>query len=67
MPSPLFFSADPPSPAEREALIRIWYRVNVLRITAGALLAAYRASKAPGIGIPIAACDAHATGRNQGS
>jgi Domain of unknown function (DUF1772) len=43
----LFFAAEPPPPAERDALIRIWYRANVLRIlaTSGALLAAYRAKQ----------------------
>lgn len=43
----LFYSTDPPSPAEREHLLRIWYHVNMLRIATagGALLAAYRASK----------------------
>ena len=28
----LFFAAEPPPPAEREALLRTWHRLNVLRI-----------------------------------
>ena len=47
----LFFAVDPaapPPPVDREALLHIWYRLNVLRIAAagGALLAAYRAKRA---------------------
>jgi hypothetical protein len=30
----LFFAAEPPPPAEREALLRTWHRLNVLRTAA---------------------------------
>ena len=30
----LFFTADPPPPADRNALLRTWYRLNVLRTAA---------------------------------
>jgi hypothetical protein len=42
---PVMFSATPPPPAERDALIRTWYRLNAVRIaaTAAALFAAHRA------------------------
>jgi hypothetical protein len=30
----LFFSTEPPPPAERDALLRSWYRLNVLRMAA---------------------------------
>lgn len=41
----LFFGDEPPPAAERDALIRTWYRVNVLRTAAAgaALLATQRA------------------------
>ena len=47
----LFFASDAatlPPPADREALLRTWYRLNVLRIAAagGALFATYRAKRA---------------------
>jgi hypothetical protein len=47
----LFFASDAaalPSPVDREALLRTWYRLNVLRIAAagGALFATYRAKRA---------------------
>jgi Domain of unknown function (DUF1772) len=42
----VMFAATSPPPAERDALIRTWYRLNRVRIAAaaGALLAANRAS-----------------------
>jgi hypothetical protein len=50
----LFFAAQPPPPAERDALIRSWYRINILRTAAAgvALFGAYRARQAS-----ISACD----------
>ena len=44
----LFFAAEPPPPAERDALLRTWYRLNVLRTAAagGAVLASHRAKQA---------------------
>lgn len=48
---PLFFASDAatlPPRADREALLRTWYRLNVIRIAAagGALFATYRAKRA---------------------
>jgi hypothetical protein len=44
----LFFGAEPPSPAERDALLRTWYRMNVLRAAAvaGAMFATQCAKQA---------------------
>jgi hypothetical protein len=44
----LFFADEQPPIAERDALIRTWYRLNVVRIAtaAGALVATYRAKQA---------------------
>ena len=44
----LFFAAQAPPPAERDALLRTWYRVNVLRTAAvgGALFATQCAKQA---------------------
>jgi len=44
----LFFAAEPPPPAERDALLRIWYRVNALRTAAvaGAVFATLCAKQA---------------------
>jgi hypothetical protein len=44
----LFFGAEPPPPAERDALLRTWYRLNVLRTAAagGAVLAGHCAKQA---------------------
>lgn len=43
----LFFGAEPPPPAERDELLRTWYRVNVLRAAAvaGAMFAIQRAKQ----------------------
>ncbi|MBW0014039.1 hypothetical protein [Mycobacterium sp.] len=42
---PVMFAADPPPPAQRDALIRTWYVLNGVRIvaTGAALFAAHRA------------------------
>lgn len=44
----VMFAAKPPPPAERDARIRLWYRLNIVRIAAagGALFAAHRAKQA---------------------
>jgi hypothetical protein len=44
----LFFAAEPPPPAERDALLRTWYRLNMLRTAAagGAVLANHCAKRA---------------------
>jgi|RhiMethySRZTD1v2_1073278.scaffolds.fasta_scaffold2249849_2 hypothetical protein len=44
----VMFSADPPPPAVRDARLRLWYRLNIVRIAtaAGALFAAHRARRA---------------------
>jgi Domain of unknown function (DUF1772) len=57
----LFFAAQPPPPAERDALIRSWYRINILRTAAAgvALFAAYRARQAS-----ISACTERITPRS---
>ncbi len=46
----VMFAAEPPPPAERDARLRLWYRLNIVRIAAaaGALLAANRAKRAVG-------------------
>ncbi|OJZ73872.1 hypothetical protein BRW65_10880 [Mycobacterium paraffinicum] len=43
----VMFAATPPPPEERDARIRTWYRLNLVRIAAaaGALIAANRASQ----------------------
>ncbi|BBZ73214.1 hypothetical protein [Mycobacterium paraseoulense] len=43
----VMFAATAPPPAERDARIRIWYRLNLVRIAAaaGALFAANRADR----------------------
>jgi hypothetical protein len=53
---PLFFSADPPSPADRYDLVRTWHRVNLLRIAAAgvALYATHRARNSEHRGEPPA-------------
>jgi hypothetical protein len=44
----LFFGAEPPPPAERDALLRTWYRLNALRAAAvgGAMFATQCAKQA---------------------
>jgi hypothetical protein len=44
----MLFAPQRPPRAERDALMRTWYRLNVLRIAAaaGASFAAYRAKRA---------------------
>jgi hypothetical protein len=44
----LFFAAEPPPPAERDALLRSWYRLNALRTAAvgGAVFATQCAKQA---------------------
>jgi hypothetical protein len=44
----VMFAAKPPPKAERDALIEVWYRLNLVRIAAAsaALFAAYRANAA---------------------
>jgi hypothetical protein len=44
----VMFAASPPPQAEQDALIEVWYRLNLVRIAAAsaALFAAYRANAA---------------------
>jgi Domain of unknown function (DUF1772) len=50
----VMFAANPPPPAEREARIRLWYRLNIFRIATGggALFAAHRAKQAIATHLP---------------
>ncbi|SMD22969.1 anthrone oxygenase family protein [Kibdelosporangium aridum] len=42
---PLFLAAEPPAPQKRDVLLRRWYRLNAIRIAAGAV-AWYTAGRA---------------------
>jgi hypothetical protein len=44
----VMFAASPPPQAEQDALIEVWYRLNLVRIAAAsaALLATYRVNAA---------------------